>query len=170
MLSLGPAVTISAIDELGANLEQAWRGNDYDAEVFPELATTTLRQSRLAEQVTPQEVVEMVFAGGTLPQQEDPLATFGQPPVTLFRGRRFYIDALFWVDGTTSIHQHGFSGAFCVLHGSSIETTFRFDLERNVDSLFKLGTLQILSSALLRQGDVRPIASGGRLNPFAFSP
>jgi hypothetical protein len=35
------------------------------------------------------------------------------------------IEALFWVDGTTSIHQHSFSGAFQVLAGKSIHSRYR---------------------------------------------
>jgi len=95
-----------------------------------------------------------------LPQQADPKARFGQPPVTLFRSRRFYIDVLFWVDGTTTIHDHGFSGAFQVLAGSSIETNFSFIPNRDVDGHLKFGELRVAGSALRRAGDVQAVPAG----------
>jgi hypothetical protein len=158
------SVPVPAIQELGLGLEQLWRAQEYSPAVFPKLASEALFAARLPERVTLEGIVETIFAAeGSVLRQEDPAAAFGQPPVTLFRAPRFYIDALFWVDGTTSIHQHGFSGAFGVLTGSSIETRFGFEVEREIDGLFKLGALQVLSTALLRPGDVRPILSGARL-------
>ena len=156
-------VRTQLIEEVGAKVEEAWRDIDYEPKAFPELAVAALSEARLSEKLTPDDIVDWVFTGQELPHQADPTGMFGQPPVTVYRGRRFYIDTLFWVDGTTAVHQHAFSGAFCVLAGSSIETRFHFDLGRDIDGLFQIGKLQVVSTALLRPGDVRPIASGPRL-------
>ena len=161
-------MAIPEVDRLGARLEELWRDVDYTPTAFPELAVQTLSEASLAKELSPDRIVKWVFAGEELPHQVDPTAKFGQPPVTLFRGRRFYIDALFWTDGTTSIHQHAFSGAFQVLAGSSIETRFNFDVERNVDGHFAIGTLSVASTAFLRRGDTRPIESGARLIHSVF--
>ena len=118
-------MAVAAIDELGVELEREWAVVDYELAAFPEICASRLQGARLPARIDADDVVRAVFAGG-LPQQVDPDARFGQPPVTLYRAPRFYIDALFWVDGTTTIHDHAFSGAFQVLAGQSIENDILF--------------------------------------------
>ena len=154
---------IPCIDRLGAQIEKSWRSVDYAPLALPELSERLLGDANLPAQLSPDDLTTWALQTPIFPPQADPSATFGQPPITLFRGARFYIDALFWIDGTTSIHQHRFSGAFQVLAGSSIETRFAFETERTFDGQFVIGTLQVSSSGLLRQGEVRPIWSGPRL-------
>jgi hypothetical protein len=90
---------------------------------------------------------------------QEPLG-FGEPPITVYRGRDFYISALYWLDGTTSIHQHGFSGAFRVLVGSSIHAEYAFARQEAVNSRLLVGDLGFAGAELLRPGDVRPIRAG----------
>ncbi len=147
-------------NKIGSAIEQRWRERNYDLTVWPELAVDALAGS--ADLPHPDEIVRWVFSGVALPEQ-DPHANFGQPPIMLFRSRRFYLEALFWTEGTTAVHQHAFSGAFKVLAGSSIETRFDFDEERVVDGYLKFGRMKVLSTSFLRAGHVRPIYSGSRL-------
>jgi hypothetical protein len=151
---------IDVIDRLGTDLERVWRSADYDPRHFPDAAAKALTEADLPSRLHADDVVDWVFGAAALPRQESLPATFGQPPVTLFRTGRFYIEALYWVDGSTTIHQHGFSGAFQVLSGSSIETRYSFETVRAVDGHFAMGTLAVLSTALLRKGDIRPIVPG----------
>src|SRR5262249_25124801 len=97
---------------------------------------------------------------GQLPHQTDPAALLGQPPVTLFRARRFYVDALFWVDGTTTIHDQAFAGSFQLLSGASIEATFTFAPSRDVDGHLRVGELNAIRSTLVHPGDVSLIPPG----------
>ncbi|HLK91578.1 MAG TPA: hypothetical protein VKZ18_16920 [Polyangia bacterium] len=159
---------IACVDHLGQELESRWRALDYAPSGFCELAERALAEANLPTHLSPDELATWALEAGALPPQADPGARFGQPPLTLFRAPRFYVDALFWIDGTTSIHQHGFSGAFQLLAGSSIEMLFSFDVERTFDGHFALGTLQVSSSGVLRPGDVRPIWSGARLIHSVF--
>jgi hypothetical protein len=152
-------VVLREIDALGRAVEEAWSRVDYDPRSFPRLCAEQLDAARLHERIGLDDLVRAALARD-LPQQSDPAAQFGQPPVTLFRSRRFYIDALFWVDSTTAVHDHGFSGAFQVLAGSSIETTYSFRLLRDVDGHLKTGELRVERSALRRAGDARPIVAG----------
>jgi len=85
---------------------------------------------------------------------------FGQPPLTVYCGRRFYIEALTWMNATMAIHQHGFAGAFCVLQGSSIHCTYAFREHSRTTERLLVGDLVNLEAEHLRQGDVRRIASG----------
>jgi hypothetical protein len=151
---------IAAIDRLGAAIERAWRETDFEPHAFPDICLTALSAARLHETVQPADIVSWALATVDLPPQADPGSRFGQPPVTLFRSRLFYIDALFWVDGMPAIHDHGFSGAFQVLAGSSIETRFEFQRDRDINGRFALGSLRVVDSVLLDTGSIRPIVAG----------
>ena len=81
--------------------------------------------------------------------------------MTFYDTPRFFVSTLMWLDGTTAIHQHSFSGAFRVLAGGSLHTRYRFHETRHVNDHFRLGTLDREEAALLPAGSVRPIRSGG---------
>lgn len=152
--------SIEPVVSLGRQVEASWSKSDYDERRFPDIAVSALRSSQLHQQISPASIVSWVLSGGELPEQADPEARFGQPPVTLYRGPRFRVIALFWVDGTTSIHQHRFSGAFQVLHGSSLHTEFGFEVERRYGTAAATGRLTRRGIRLLRQGDIQPIEAG----------
>jgi hypothetical protein len=152
-------VSISPIVDLGQRLERRWQARDYELKSFPDLCAEELETAELANKVSPEEIAKWALTA-ELPVQTDPKAKFGQPPLTVFRTRRLHIDVLFWVDGTTAIHDHGFSGAFQVLAGGSIETTFGFSVTRSFDGRIQLGGLGVERTRLLKQGDVRPIKAG----------
>src|SRR5215211_7153732 len=111
------------------------------------------RQSRL----DPWDVIRWVNDTTELPEQPDIQGAFGQPPITLFNGHRFYIDVYYWLDGTTAIHQHAFCGAFQVLQGSSILSQYDFFEKRRINPHFLTGDIRLRSVELLRGGDVRQI-------------
>jgi hypothetical protein len=80
--------------------------------------------------------------------------------LVVFDDPRFYIQLLFWLDGTTQIHQHEFSGAFHVLAGSSLHAEFAFANVRPVTAHFRLGDLRLTGTELLETGRTVPITSG----------
>src|SRR5262249_34250242 len=80
--------------------------------------------------------------------------------ITLYNGPRFYLDVYFWVDGTTSIHQHAFCGAFQVLLGSSILSEYKFEEQQEINAAFSVGWITLKEVELLEQGDVRQILPG----------
>jgi hypothetical protein len=154
------AMAIEPVEALGFSIEESWRAADYDPQRFPEIAARALGDAALPGGLTSDDIVAWALRPGPLPRQQDLRADFGQPPLTLFHGRRFYLDALHWIDGSTSIHQHSFSGAFQVLAGSSIETQYAFEPERGFDGRFVVGKLAVINTRLHRAGDVTPIRSG----------
>jgi hypothetical protein len=151
---------IKIIDELGHLIEEQWRETGYDPHRLPNIAEPLLRKAQLPEHLAPDDVAAWTLAAPELPLQHDAGGRFGQPPITIFRASRFFIEALHWIDGSTTIHQHGFSGAFQVLAGSSIETRYMFDVERTFDRHFVLGKLSLESSTFHGPGDVTAIRSG----------
>jgi hypothetical protein len=150
-------------EDLGLTLLDRWRRLDLDVRAFPDLAVEALSRRPPSAHVDPGEVLRRVLGTAPLPAQEDLDAKFGQPPITVFRCEAFHVDVLFWVDGTTSIHQHGFSGAFHVMSGSSLHSRFAFDLRRRCSDTLLFGSLKLLEVELLKAGEARPILSGPAL-------
>ena len=112
-----------------------------------------------AAQFSTTAIAEYVLDNPGLPEQTRLDKDFGQPSVTLYRDARFHIDVLFWLAGSTAIHQHQFAGAFTLLAGSSLHGQYRFEPEREVLPDFRLGRIS-LRYEYLATGSVRPIRPG----------
>ncbi len=120
-----------------------------------------MRERPPSAEVDPFDVVRWVQEAIALVPQVNLDASFGQPPVTVFHCERFYIDVLFWVDGTTILHQHAFCGAFHVMAGRSVHSTFTFTPRHRYCQQLLSGRLDVLAVELLTKGDVRAIRAGG---------
>jgi hypothetical protein len=144
---------------IGDLIKERWRSTCFDEEGFADIATDVLGRELPALGVTLDDVLDWVHASRRLPTQIE--FQFGQP-ITVFHDPRFYIDVLTWVDSTTNIHEHGFSGAFGVLHGSSLHARHAFDVERRYCEHLFQGRTTLTELEVLRAGDVRPIYAGAR--------
>ncbi|MEO8673878.1 MAG: hypothetical protein ABI411_21420 [Tahibacter sp.] len=115
--------------------------------------------------ITHSDLIEYVLGADTLCKQADLDAKFAEPPVSLYHGGDFDISALIWLDGTTTIHQHAFCGAFHVLAGSSIHSRYHFDAWQPPAHRQRAiaGRLALLDLDVLHAGDTRIIARGSRL-------
>jgi hypothetical protein len=145
---------------VGEKLEKAWRAKDYDETVFPAMAADALKNADLPSKVSPWEVIEWTLQQSELPRQKDVQARFGEPPITLFVAPRFHIDVYFWFEGTTSIHQHAFCGAFQVLEGSSIHSWYEFEKRDAVNSFCEIGEMSLRVCQLLEVSAVQEIRPG----------
>jgi hypothetical protein len=145
-------------DELGRLVEQRWRNKNYNEAVFPEIAEQTLLELNVRERVDAWEIMRCLHTGMDLPGQRGD--SFSDLPVTLYAGPRFVIDVYFWLDGTTSIHQHSFSGAFQVLLGSSLHSLYTFKPEQEINEHFSAGQVRLREVQVLESGDVRKILPG----------
>lgn len=154
------------IERLGDDIERAFAAVQYDERQFPQIAQQALAAHAPYRSFGLSELVRWTHAASQIPTQTD--ISFGEPPVRLYSARRFYIEALFWLDGTTSIHQHDFSGAFQMLIGSSLHTRFTFRPEQVISKALALGELEAGLPELLRQGDTRPIFSASDLIHSTF--
>ncbi|MGI8838456.1 MAG: hypothetical protein ACR2H4_17710 [Pyrinomonadaceae bacterium] len=146
--------------ELGALISDRWRKENYSEELFPAIAAQALAESDLTAKVDPWEIIRWVHTTPDLPRQQDRNAKFGDPPITLFVGPRFYIDVYFWLDGTTMLHQHNFSGAFQVLLGSSVHSSYSFEQEREINPYFLIGKVSLQNVSLLTKGTIKEIRPG----------
>ena len=146
--------------KLGSLVEERWKYRDYDEEIFPSIAAEALNETDPSKWVNPWDIVRWVNTTGQLPAQQDIPAAFGDPPITLFSGPRFHIDIYYWVDGTTSIHQHGFCGAFQVLLGSSIHSHYCFTPRRVINQNLMVGDISLETVDLLEKGAIKRILPG----------
>jgi hypothetical protein len=151
---------VEFFQSLGARIHDAWRRADFDEQVFHDVAVAALEAAPPHDHVSTDDVLDWVLGSTQLPQQFDIAAKFGQPPITVHRSDRFHIDVNFWVDGTTSVHQHGFSGAFQVLGGSSLHSEYEFKTARRYCDRLLIGDLELRTLEWLKPGHVRPIRAG----------
>jgi hypothetical protein len=152
---------LKPFEDLGNRVAREWAQAVHSEDKFAEIATTALLESGVLTKMEPHEIVSWLVKSQQIPRQSD--KDFGQPPINVYVGEGFFIQALFWVDGTTSIHEHGFVGAFGVLCGSSVESTYSFTTEKVVSERLVVGHTRFLSSELLGRGDVQPIHSADKL-------
>lgn len=151
---------MEVFQKLGAEVEKQWRDKNYSEEFFPAIAAQILGGFNLPEKVSAWDTIAWALGENYLPQQRDLPGRFGDPPITLYNSPRFHIDIYFWLNGTTSIHQHGFCGAFQVLMGSSIHSDYNFELQEIVNRFTEIGDLNLEHCELLKVGDVRKILAG----------
>lgn len=150
-------------DALARAVEEAWRKVDYDDARFGDLAYEALAAAPPAESLAAEDLVRWLASAPVIPPQISTGEAFGQPPITMFWNGQFQIEVLFWHTGTPAIHQHGFSGAFSVLGGSSVHCQYEFVPRRKVSSRFLLGAVELREVEILERGALRRIGRGGCL-------
>lgn len=144
--------------ELGERVERAFERAGRAIGRFPEVAAAALREARIPERSSAEEVLAWVFGAADLPPQNDLDEAFGEPPVTVFRGRDFHVEVLFWVSTVTTVHGHGFSGAFQALSGERLQTRHAFEARSHAGEAAMLGEVRYAGGELLAPGDVVEIS------------
>jgi hypothetical protein len=143
---------------LGRTVASRWQAENFSLPAFPAIACAVLE-----ERPPVKEVDVAVLVRDFLLEDEQPFQTssgFGEPELVVYDDPRFYIQILFWLEGTTDIHQHKFSGAFHVLAGSSIHSRFVFEDAQPVSAHLRVGNLRMTHTGLLETGSTVPIVSG----------
>lgn len=143
---------------LGDEVFTRWKKENFDPEVFPALSVGALRRRPPSRHVNLDALIREFLLNDSQPPQTR--SAFGQPELVVYENARFYIQVLFWLEGTMEIHQHTFSGAFHVLAGSSLHAEFAFEKARPVSAHLRVGDLRLQSADLLRTGATVPIRSG----------
>jgi len=145
-------------EKLGRTVLDRWRQQNFSLEAFPELARFALDEAPPCGNVDIGEMINEFLSNDEQPFQSE--SGFGQPELIAFNDTRFYIQILFWMEGTTEIHQHEFSGAFHVMQGSSVHSEFGFFGARSVTPHIRIGDLRVKRIELLETGRTIPITSG----------
>ena len=147
--------------QLGDLVDQRWTAQGRRAAPLADIATTALSDLPTPDGLTPEVVLGLLTAGADLPKQRASSDIFGQPPAVMYRSENFEIQAITWMEGTTSTHQHGFDGAFRVVYGSSLHVGYAFDQQESMaEGHLVTGRLEMIEPEILWPGDVRPIVAG----------
>jgi len=143
---------------LGRLVYERWQEENFSLTAFPKIATAALEEQPPSEHVDLEELIREFLLSDEQPYQS--ASGFGQPELIVYDCPKFYIQLLFWLDGTTDIHQHEFSGAFHVMTGSSIHSEFSFEDAESITAHFRLGNLKLKKAELLEARRIVPIVSG----------
>ncbi len=144
--------------QLGQTVFDRWKAVNFSLAKFPSIAVAAFNAQPPAENVDVPNLIRNFLLDDAQPFQTQ--SGFGEPELVVFDNPRFYIQLLFWLEGTTDIHQHKFSGAFHVLTGSSIHSRFVFEDPQSVTAHLRVGQLRMLDTQLLPTGTTVPIVSG----------
>ena len=147
-------------ETLGNTVLEQWQEHNFALAKFPELARTAMDTNPPAENIDLDDLIHEFLSSEDQPLQGH--SAFGQPELIAFHNKRFYIQILFWMEGTTKIHQHGFSGAFHVMHGSSVHSEYEFLNTQPISPHLHIGDLNLTNIALLETGSTCPITSGSK--------
>jgi hypothetical protein len=152
---------LAYFNRLGDRVDQAWTAAGRRADRLVDIATDALRDLPVPETLSPEVILGLLADGTDLPKQRASSDQFGQPPAVVYRRSDLEIQAITWMEGTTSTHQHAFDGAFRVMWGSSLHVRYSFDQQETLaDGHLVTGRLAMLDSEILWPGDVRPIVAG----------
>lgn len=144
--------------DLGRRIDRAWEAANFSERDFPKIAAEALDAEKIPDRISGDDVLQWVLQETVLPSQEDLRGSFGQPPITVYRGRRYHIQVLYWLDGSTTIHRHGFCGAFQVLEGSSLHSRWTFSERERISNRMLVGQLRLAGVELLQRVDIVEIS------------
>ena len=145
------------IEKIGWDLENEWKISHNEKSLFPHLSFSILEKYRETILSIP---IDDYYS--TLFNSETPIgnSNFGDCSITLWENQAFYIEVIFWNRMWTSIHEHGFSGAFLNLTGERFVAEYKFDEEIRIEEKLRKGILSKKKIESMQVGDVRLILEG----------
>lgn len=154
--------------QLGDDILKKWGKYNYTEDALVETATEMLDKCCFHKQLSAEDLIDYSLDPDPAISANQIDSPFGDLQQILYRHARFYIEALYWCDGSTAIHDHGFSGAFYVMSGSSISLEYQFNDAERVNHHFWFGNLSKPKVSKLSVGSIRPIYSGKRFIHSVF--
>ncbi len=145
-------------EQLGQRVESAWLQQSRDERILPAIAYAALRETPPSQHANFEDIIDKMFE--TSQPRQPAVDDFAQPQIYLYCGEKIAVEALFWIDGTTAVHEHAFSGAFHVLSGSSVHSSYAFQEHKRFNTDLRIGSLERVASEILHAGDTRQILSG----------
>lgn len=145
------------ITRLGKRIEQTWGRLGHDAAALPEVARDALVEADLEREL---DLVELTTRALDWQHPSSKGSGDGELNVPLFESRDFFIELVAWTRGSAAIEEHAYAGAFQVIAGSSIQSTYGFEQTRRVSTHALTGRLTQKTAEVLEAGDVRPIHPG----------
>lgn len=147
------------IEQIVVAAEAAYEGCGRDWAQFAQRSAGILQSALDRETLSINQLA--TFSADFLgPPQNDPGLSFGTPPVTIYRSERVTVDMYFWQGLETSIHSHGFAGAFHTMSGLSLQQTYRFESHEICGCGCLVGVLSPERTDWIPGGTVLEIAPG----------
>lgn len=146
-------------DDIGARIGREWEKRDREEEALPSIARDALAEHPPPPDLVASVVANLLDSGAPLPRQFAPVGAFGQPGVTCFMGRDFFIDLYFWNTAIPAVHNHPFCGCFTILQGQSLHNAYTFEVHDTVEGTVMLGDLHPAPTEWLGPGDVVAFSS-----------
>jgi len=150
------------IEKLAEAVESRYQATGRRRSRFPEVASKCLEEAGLHDRLRLADVLAWV-ARADIGRQFDLADAFGDPPLTLWHNKEFRIEVYLWLETQTTIHDHRFSGAFQVLQGRTLHSSFAWDVAETVAERLTVGEVTRTHTELLQQGGVRPIYGGPKM-------
>ena len=104
------------------DIDTEWKSHQYDFDIFHTLASQALKELDTSDLNL--ESIHDYLKEETLPKQLNDGDHFGEPSITIFNNDRIVLDILIWTSSDTSVHSHGFCGAFKVIEGETVQTEY----------------------------------------------
>lgn len=144
--------------KLAQEIDNKYKEASYKIDCFADIAFKCMTEATITYDLKSQDIVKHQLENLTaLTYNRENFSDF---PIIIFENKHFVIQALHWYNASSSIHEHGFSGAFKVLKGSSIETLYKFSHASRLDDSAEVGKLQRTKINHLKEGSVRKIKGG----------
>src|ERR1700730_8843365 len=136
---------------VGANIDRRWRQEAFHPDAFPTIAVEA------AASVAEVDLESLLIQRYN---RLDLSYRFSDFDLRIFGNDRFRIEILYWLGGSTSIHQHAFSGGFKLLSGRSVHVEYDFVMRCEVHPALRIGDLHLHTSEILEPGIIRRIDRG----------
>jgi hypothetical protein len=163
-------MTLSLLYQVRDMVERAWQKAQFNHDVFADIAEAALIEADFPRsfRLDWDELTRWILQRGNVHAQNG-RPTFSDLPFAIAHGNGgFYVELLTWTNSTSSIHQHSFSGAFTVGHGSSIHSTFNIETLERVTENLQLVRGSLVNSERLEPGLVRRIEPAHKLSHSVF--
>ena len=154
--------------QLGERIRHTWAKHHYSEDALVETALTELNQSNIHKLLHANDLIEYALNPNVCNAAHQIDSPFGDLQQIMYSHSKFYIECLYWCDGTTAIHDHGFSGAFYVMSGSSINVEYDFEPQERINHHFSFGKLSHPRISKLTAGMAKSIYSGQRFIHSVF--
>jgi len=151
---------------IGNQILERWEQQSFDERALPSIACDILSEGHL-EPLNPELLAAELVQQSAFDSMQT-MTAFSDLALNVFQHPRFYIEVLYWVTGTTTIHEHSFSGAFYVWRGQSLNVEYTFREQKRFNSRFRIGDLKICKVERLHKGAIKPIHSGPALIHAVF--
>jgi hypothetical protein len=152
---------------LGELVDDLYREQDHRETGFPDVVARAFTELPPVDHVRPYDALHWLCTTHRMPEQRSIEHAFSDP-ITMYVGRGFTVELLFWLDNTATIHQHPWCGGYHVLAGSSVHSEYGFEVTEHVNSRIAIGKVIWRRTEWLGTGQTKLVLLGSDFIHTAF--